>query len=159
MKKFIFLSLMSVFFFISCAESKAVVESGKLMRGDWTVTNVSVDGINEDYVNVTAFHQADSNCFVGSTWHLVQNNASGNYTLHGGEGCPAETTKIKWFLTEENGAMMFKFKKIYEGEKPKHVVDGYNLRVVSNTGNNVVLRQDMLFEGKPIGINYTFTKN
>lgn len=159
MKKIIILSFISVLFLVSCAESKAVVDAGKNVRGDWTITNVTVDGINPDHVNVMAFHQADYKCFIGSTWRLIQNNSSGNYTLNGGPSCPSETTQIKWFLTEENGAMMFKFKKIYEGEKPKNVVDGYNLRVVNNDGNHLVLRQDMMFEGKAIGINYSFSRN
>lgn len=151
--------MLALFIFIGCAESKQVVNNEKLMRGDWTITDVSVDGINQAHVNITVFHQAKADCFIGSQWHLVQNNATGNYTLNGGGDCPAETTKIKWFLTEQNGQMTFKFKKVFEGEKPKHVVDGYDLNVISNTGTHLVLRQNLQFEGKPIGVNYTFSKN
>ena len=158
MKKICFLSILTMLTLVSCAESKAVVSEGKSVRGDWTVSQVSVDGINESYVNAKVFDQADFKCYEGSVWHLVQNNASGYYTLHGGMDCPSETTNIKWFLTEKNGKMEFMFKKVYEGEKPKNVVDGYTLDVVNVSENMMVLKQNLSFEGKPISINYTFTK-
>lgn len=142
----------------ACNNSKVIADNEKLMRGDWTITDVSVDGINESYVDITVFDQAKSQCYEGSTWHLVQNNASGNYSLNGGSGCPNETTKIKWFVTESNGQYYFNFKKVYEGEKPKNVVDGYKMRVASNTGSSIVLQQELMFEGKPISVFYTFTK-
>lgn len=142
----------------ACNNSKVLADNEKLMRGDWTVTDVAVDGINSSYVDITVFDQAKSQCYEGSTWHLVQNNATGNYTLNGGNGCPSETTKIKWFVTETNGQFYFNFKKIYEGERPKNVVDGYKMRVASNTGSSIVLQQEMMFEGKPISVFYTLTK-
>lgn len=142
----------------ACNNSKVLADNEKLMRGDWTVTDVAVDGINSSYVDITVFDQAKSQCYEGSTWHLVQNNATGNYTLNGGNDCPSETTKIKWFVTETNGQFYFNFKKIYEGGKPKNVVDGYKMRVASNTGSSIVLQQEMTFEGKPISVFYTLTK-
>jgi len=158
-KKFIYLSLITFCLVTSCTNTKVVADSEKLMRGDWTVTNVSVEGINQSYVDVTVFDEANSKCYEGTAWHLVQNNATGNYTFNAGGNCPAGTTKIKWFITEENGQMYFNFKKVYEGEKPKNVVDGYKMRVASNTGSTIVLVQDLMFEGKPISVSYTFQKN
>lgn len=149
----------ALFLFVSCNNSKVVADSEKLMRGNWTISNVSVDGINQSYVDVTVFDEANSKCYEGSAWSLVQNNATGNYTINGGSDCPNTTTKIKWFITEENGQQFFNFKKVYEGEKPKNVVDGYKMRVASNTGATIVLVQDLMFEGKPISVNYTFQKN
>jgi hypothetical protein len=160
MKNLIFGGLILLGILNSCSStSKMTADSEKLMRGDWTITDVAVDGIDESAVKITVFDEADSNCFEGSSWHLVQNNASGNYTLNGGGDCPGVTTKIKWFVTEDNGQMYFNFKKIYEGEKPKNVVDGYKLRVTSNTGSNIILAQDLMFEGKPVSVFYTFQKN
>lgn len=158
-KKFIYLSLITFCLVTSCTNTKVVADSEKLMRGDWTVTNVLVEGINQSYIDVTVFDEANSKCYEGTAWHLVQNNATGNYTFNAGGNCPAGTTKIKWFITEENGQMYFNFKKVYEGEKPKNVVDGYKMRVASNTGSTIVLVQDLMFEGKPISVSYTFQKN
>lgn len=157
MKNLMYLGFAAIFF-ISCNNSKVVADSEKLMRGNWTVSDVSIDGINQSYVDVKVFDEANSKCFEGSSWYLVQNNATGNYTLNGGGDCPSATTKVKWFITEENGQMFFNFKKVYEGEKPKNVVDGYKMRVSSNTGSTIVLAQDLMFEGKPISVNYTFQK-
>ncbi len=158
-KGILFIFVFSLSFMYSCTNSKAVADSAKLMRGDWTITNVSVNGIEQSYVDITVFDEADTQCYVGSTWHLVQNNATGNYTLNAGSDCPSGTTKIKWFITEEGGESYFNFKKIYEGERPKNVVDGYKMRVSANTGSTIVLVQDLMFEGKPISVNYTFQKN
>lgn len=159
MKKFIIASLFFGAMMSSCTNTKYLADNEKLMRGDWTITDVSVDGINENYVDITVFDEAKSKCFQGSHWHLVQNNASGTYTLNGGSGCPSGTTKIKWFITEENGNLYYNFKKIYDGEKPKNVVDGYKMRVASNSGSTFILEQKMMFEGKPISVFYTFTKD
>ncbi len=158
-KNLMFAFFASIFLLASCNNSKVVADNEKLMRGDWTVTNVSVDGINQSYVDITVFDEAKTKCYVGSAWHLVQNNATGNYTVNAGGDCPSGTTKIKWFITEESGQYYFNFKKIYEGERPKNVVDGYKMRVSSNTGSTIVLVQDLMFEGKPISVNYTFQKN
>lgn len=158
--KILILSSFSAFTLLaSCAGSKAVVDNEVQMRGDWTISDVSVSGINESYVNITVLDEAKTECYERSSWHLVQNNASGNYTLNGGNGCPSSTSKIKWFVTDENGQMFFNFKRIYEGERPKNVVDGYKMRIISNTGSSMVLTQDLMFEGKPISVNYTFQKN
>lgn len=159
MKNVIISSIVFLLALTSCTNTKVLADNEKLMRGDWVITNVSVDGINQSYVDVTVFDEANSQCYNGSTWHLVQNNASGNYTINAGGDCPSSTSKIKWFITEENGQSYFNFKRIYEGEKPKNVLDGYKMRVLSNTGSSFTLRQDLLFEGKQIGVNYTFTKN
>lgn len=159
MRKILVFSLLSFLIFISCAESKAVVESGKIIRGDWVVTNVSVEGIDSKHIEAKVFDQASFLCYLGSEWHLVQNNASGHYTLNApAASCPRETTNIKWFITEMSGYTEFKFKKIYPGEKPKNVADGYSLRVINLSKETFTLGQDLMFEGKPIRILYTFSK-
>ena len=161
MKKIILVTAIALALF-SCKTSSVTatkldrnIQTG--VKGNWVISSVSYPG--SDYIKVNSFQLADSKCFEGSTWHLVQNNASGNYTLNGGSNCPSETTKIKWFITETNGQFYFNFKKIYEGEKPKNVVDGYKMRVASNTGSSIVLAQELSFEGSPLSVFYTFTKN
>jgi len=158
MKNLILTCLGSFLILTSCATSKTIVNEEVQMRGDWTITNVSISGINENYVKITVLDEAEAKCFEGSTWHLVQNNASGNYQLNGGAGCPSSGYNIKWFVTDENGNKYFNFKKIYTGEKPKNVTEGYKMRILSNTGQSFVLAQDLMFEGKPISVNYSFTK-
>lgn len=159
MKKLLMFGIFSIFLFSSCAETKVVVDSEKTVRGDWTITNVTMDGINSSYVDAKVFDEADPKCYMGSQWHLVQNNNTGTYTLSGGTNCPSGTTKIKWFVTDEGSARYFNFKKVYEGEKPKNVMDGYRMRITSADAVAMVLTQDINFEGKMISIHYTFSKN
>ncbi len=158
MNKIFLMGIISVFMLSACNESKVVIDSEKIMRGDWTVTNVSFDGVDASHVNAVVFDEADPKCYIGSQWHLVQNNNSGNYNLQGSGNCPSGMTKIKWFVTDEGGARYFNFKKVYEGEKPKNVMDGYRMKIVTSTADYLVLRQDIRFEGSIIGINYTFSK-
>ncbi len=157
MKKMIFIGIWA-FAFVACTNTKAIADSEKLMRGSWTVTDVSISGVNEKSVMVNVFDEASLKCYEGSSWELVQNNASGTYTLGSGSDCPQQTNKIKWFITEEGGQSYFNFKRIGD-ERPKNVVDGYKLRITSNTGSSIALVQDLLFDGKPINIHYTFQKN
>lgn len=159
MSKIFLLGIVSIVLLTSCAESKVVIDSESKMRGDWIISNVSYDGINPKYINTKVFDEADPKCYIGSEWHLVQNNNSGNYTLNGSENCPSGITNIKWFVSDEGGNTYFNFKRIYEGEKPKNVTDGYKLKITNNNGSMIILRQDISFEGKTIGINYTFSKN
>lgn len=158
MKKIALLGLVSIFILTSCAGSKTVVDSEKTMRGDWTISNVTVQGIDENLVNVKVLDEADSKCYEGSTWHLIQNNNSGNYSLNGAGDCPMASSNIKWFVSEENGQVYFNFKRVYDGVKAKNVIAGYKLRVVSLNEQNMVLTQDLLFDGKPLNVVYAFTK-
>lgn len=159
MKKIILLGIISVFLLTSCDESKVVIDTEKNVRGDWTITNVSMDGINQSWVDAKVFDEADPKCYMGSQWHLVQNNNSGTYVMNGSGKCPVGTTKIKWFVSDEPDGKYFNFKRVYDGEKPKNVMDGYKMKITTNDGTSMNLRQDINFEGKVIGINYTFSKN
>lgn len=159
MRNIMILGIFSMILLSSCAETKVVVDSEKTVRGDWTITNVSFDGINASYVDAKVFDEADPKCYMGSQWHLIQNNNSGTYTMTGDGNCPSGTTKIKWFVTDEGAARYFNFKRVYEGAKPKNVLDGYRMKITNANESSMVLTQDINFEGKVIGINYTFSKN
>lgn len=159
MKKIFLFGIISILTFTSCAESKAVLDTGKEVRGDWTITDVTFDGINQSYVNAKVFDEADPKCYIGSHWHLIQNNNSGFYTLTGSANCPSGTTNLKWFITDEGGNKYFNFKKVYEGEKPKNVVSGYRMKIQSSSDSYMIMQQEIPFEGGKISINYTFTKN
>lgn len=158
MKKIFLLSILLGLFTISCSSSKIATESAKTIRGDWTITNVSVSNENPAYVNINVFDEASYKCYQGSTWHLVNNNNSGYYTLNGGADCPSWTTSIQWFVSEQSGQPYFNFKQIMQGEKPKNVTAGYQLRIAYSTENSFMLVQDLMFEGKPLQVNYTFEK-
>ncbi len=158
MRNTFLLIILSAFFAVSCSSSKIATETGRTIRGDWTITNVSISNENPAYVNINVFDEASYKCYTGSTWHLVYNNNTGYYTLNGGADCPSWTTSIKWDIKEQSGQPYFEFKQIMQGEKPKNVTSGYQLRVAYSSENSFMLVQDIMFEGKPIQVNYTFEK-
>ena len=47
MKNMVYLSLITFCLAVSCTNTKVIADNEKLMRGDWAVTNVSVEGINQ----------------------------------------------------------------------------------------------------------------
>jgi hypothetical protein len=53
----------------------------------------------------------------------------------------------------------FQFKKIYQGDKPKNVAEGYRLDIASNDGKSMVLKSAVDVGGTNGYIIYSFTKN
>ena len=154
MKKIITLALvMSAFALLisACSATKSVVNGGSTRSnfvGSWTVTDVGYESLVESAVQ-TVFDQGPPASFVGSTWQLT-NSGNGSYTLSGGAA-----QKIFWSLNGQT----FQFKKIYEGDKPKNVAEGYQLVVVSNDGSTMKLKTPIAIGSTGTGyVVYTFAK-
>lgn len=144
----------------ACSPSKvASPDGGNVnLRGTWTVSNIDVDGVSKTGFKVTVFDDAPYTCFVGSQWTLVP-NGNGTYTVPGGGAdCSAGERKIYWSVQNVSGTKYFQFKKLYAGEKPKNVADGYRLQLRSLTANSMQLQSAVDFEGKTVYINYQFTR-
>lgn len=155
MKKALLLML-SVAFFASCSTTQNVVKkSTKDFRGDWTLTSVVPREKGIKVINL--FNQAPENCFVGSSWHLVANNNSGNYAFSS-VSCPSEPNKISWHMTNEEGTTYFWFKRILPGEKAKNVLTGYKLKVEDLSDYQAHLSQEVPIDGQKTIIDYYFTK-
>jgi len=157
MKKGILLStLMGLGILTSCNTTKAVINTETQVRGNWTVTDVQLQG-TKGTVAATVFDEAPFECYRGSQWHLIQNNNSGTYTLNGGGDCPSGTNSIKWTVSDDGASKYFNFKRV-NNEKAKNVLTGYKMRIQSVSDNNMTLVQDVPFEGKIINIVYYLTK-
>ncbi|QAR31770.1 hypothetical protein EQP59_10660 [Ornithobacterium rhinotracheale] len=155
MKK-VLLSMLSVAFFASCSPTQnAAKQSAKDFRGDWTLTSVTPREASIQITNL--FNQAPQSCFVGSSWHLVANNNSGNYVFNS-VSCPSESNKISWHMTNEDGTTYFWFKRILPGEKAKNVLTGYKLKVEDLSDYQAHLSQEVPVGGEKTTIDYYFTK-
>lgn len=164
MKKMSYLStavfIVCIGLLAACSPSKvASPDGGNVnLRGTWTVSNIDLDGVSKSGFKVTVFDDAPYTCFVGSQWNLVP-NGNGSYTVpSGGTDCSAGERKIYWSVQTVSGTKYFQFKKLYEGEKPKNVTDGYRLQLRSLTANSMVLQSAVDFEGKTVYINYQFSR-
>jgi len=141
--------------FSACSVPAAMTGSSRArFVGTWTLNSVNYDGLVKGSVQ-TAFDQASPEAFVGSTWALT-NSGNGQYTLNNGT---SQTIFWSLFTDKVSGTTMFQFKKIYQGDKPKNVPDGYQMVINDNDGNMMTLKTPVQFGGKTGYVVYSFTKN
>lgn len=159
MKKMILACFLGItLFMVSCKATKQA-ETAQTQRkevlklkGDWQITSVEF----EKGYKIKPFDEgADSQCFVGSVWHLIPNNYTGSYTLNGGGSCPTVSQPIRFEVTKDNE---FKFKKVNADVKAKNVVAGYILQLENQSADNFTLVQNVAFEGKILKVYYNFAR-
>src|SRR5689334_19944023 len=111
--------------------------------GTWTLNTINYEGIVRGAVQ-TVFDQASPDAFNGSIWELT-NSGNGRYTLSSGA-----SQTIFWSIVNDkaSGNSSFQFKKIYQGDAPKKVTEGYSLLVDNNDGNTMTLRSPIDLGGK-----------
>ncbi|KGO84333.1 hypothetical protein Q763_00885 [Flavobacterium beibuense F44-8] len=148
MKKVLFLC-MCVIALASCSSLDQKSQVG--IKGNWTISQVSYPG--SDYIKVTSFDVADSQCFVGSSWKFVSNNNTGEMSL-AKAGCPSFTSPIVWSVTKEGAFTL----KITEGEKAKRVSQGYYLQVRNQTESSFQLVDKVNVGGKTVDVVYQFNR-
>lgn len=154
MKKIIFLILVTTFL-VGCKSNPATkldIKSEIALKGNWTVTKVVYPG--SDYIKVTSFDIADSQCFVGSQWKFVSNNNTGEMKLNN-SSCTSFDSKITWFINKE-GNLVMKF--LSEGIKAKHTLSGYVLKVANSTPNSFQLIDRISVGNKPTEVVYQFSR-
>lgn len=152
------LCLLATLSFFSCKTQSGAVSKGSI-KGNWVVTDIAYQGIPRS-TKVTVFDEASAACFKGSQW-VLPSNANGSYTLTSTEeGCNTATQPIVWSLSKDSGLNTFQFKKVNSGEKAKNVTDGYTgIEVSAVTGNQMVWRVPVDFEGKTVYIVFTLQKS
>ena len=138
----------------SCGAPAALTGSSRArFVGTWTLNAVTYQGLVAGSVQ-TVFDQAAPNAFVGSTWQLT-NSGNGVYTLNNGT-----SQTIFWSMFNDPAAgTMFQFKKIYQGDKPKNVPDGYRLVINDNDGQSMTLKSPVTIGNTTGYVVYSFTKN
>ncbi|PJJ79728.1 hypothetical protein [Mucilaginibacter auburnensis] len=137
----------------ACSTTKSVVGTNNgPLRGTWTLTNVSYEGLVPGAVQ-NVFDQASPASFVNSTWELP-NNGNGKYTLSNGT-----SQSIFWSYNNADKANpIFQFKKIYEGEKANKIAEGYQLNVAQVDDTSMTLKSPVANGSKTAYIVYTFRK-
>ena len=138
----------------SCSVPAALTGSSRArFVGTWTLNTVTYDRLVAGSVQ-TVFDQAAPSAFVGSTWQLT-NSGNGMYTLNNGT-----SQTIFWSLFNDPATgTMFQFKKVYQGDKPKNVADGYRLVINDNDGQSMTLKSPVTIGNTTGYVVYSFTKN
>ena len=154
MKNIIFYGVL-LFFMVGCKTHQVTQLDNKteaMIKGNWTISAVIFSG--SEYLKVTSFELADSECFVGSTWKFVSNNNKGEVKLNANE-CPSFASPITWFINKEGNFVM----KILNNEKAKKVNEGYILKVANLTENSFELIDKINVAGQWKDLTYQFVKN
>jgi len=150
MKKLLSLCMMLVLF-ASCGSLDQKGQAG--LKGNWAITGVTYPG--SEYIKVTSFDVADSQCFVGSSWNFISNNNKGSLTLNSTVGgCPSFSSPIVWTVTKAGTFNL----KITEGEKAKRVTEGYVLTMQNQTETSFQLVDNVTVGGKTVAVTYNFSK-
>lgn len=154
MKKAMFFCLLAVLV-LSCKSNPTTKLDNKAevaMKGNWVISSVSYPG--SDYIKVSSFEIADSQCFVGSTWKFVSNNNKGEMALTK-TGCPAFSSPLTWYVNKEGNFVM---KVLDAGEKAKRVREGYVLKVANQTENSFQLVDRITVGNSMADVVYQFQK-
>lgn len=154
MKKILIIGLLSILVF-ACKSNPANQLDNKTeaaMKGTWTISSVTYPG--SDYIKVTSFEIADSQCFVGSTWNFVSNNNKGDVTISK-SGCANFTSPITWYINLEGNYVM---KVLNADEKAKKVRSGYVLKLANQTDNSFQLVDRINVGGTLTDVVYQFIK-
>lgn len=151
--QFTFSALALIFILQACSTTKALVgaDHGHI-NGTWTLTNVSYDGLLPGAIQ-NVFDEAPPAAFVNSTWKLT-NSGNGSYTLANGN-----SQSIFWSYSDQDKSNpIFQFKKLFQGEKAKHIAEGYQLYVAQVGNGSMTLKSPIALGNKTAYIVYTFAK-
>ena len=158
--KRVFPVVATVLMLAACSSSKnaTTTVSRNTIKGNWVLDRVTYDG-NPGGLKITLLDEGSEACLIGSTWALP-NNGYGSYSINQtSDGCISGQRNIVWSYQKDGDQPIFQYKRLESGEKAKNIADGYRFRIISADASTMVLQSEVNFEGKPIYINYSFTKN
>ena len=156
MKKAIIL-LVSVVVLASCGTSKTVRTSKKVMKGNWTLNNITYSETGN--YNVNLLNDVSKTCFEGSTWQFVPNNNSGIYTINDAN-CATGARHFIFTIQEIDEATgLYDFLLKPTNEKHKSETNhGFRLRLSALSDAAMEWKQTLNVDGKPFTISMNFTK-
>lgn len=141
--------------FASCSATKSVAYGGSTRSkfvGTWTCNNVTYEGIVQGSVQ-SLFDQSRPDDFMGSVWKLT-NSGNGIYTLNNGV-----SQSIFWSVNTAGGNQLFQFKKVYQGDKPKNVAEGYQLVISGADNSGFTVKVPVNFGNSTGYVVLTFSKS
>jgi|SRR5690554_3076367 hypothetical protein len=143
---------------LACGPSKTVTDSYKVMKGYWTLTDITYD--RSGRFNITLFDEASANCFEGSSWRFIPNNNTGRYTIEGA-GCSSGERHFIFTVQEidkETGLYDFMLKPTNAKGKSDDN-RGIRLRLAQLDDQTMRWQQTVSVEGQPFTISMNFIKN
>lgn len=156
MKKTIMLAILAAVFF-SCGTPKTVQESRKIIKGYWSLDNITYS--ESGTFNVQLLDDTSKECFEGSNWRFIPNNNTGNYSIED-SNCPTGERYFIFAIQEVDpttGLYDFLLKPTNEKKKSEDN-KGFRLRLAKLTGSSMQWEQTVSLEGSPFTIYMNFSK-
>lgn len=154
-------AIAGLFIIASCSSSKSTstTASRTQVKGTWILDKITYEGIAAgEGLKLQLLDEGSDACLTGSTW-VLPNNGYGSYTIASSQsGCIAGQKNIVWSYRKDGDQPFFQYKKLEGGVKAKNIEEGYRFRILSATGNAMVLQSEISYQGNPIFINYNFSK-
>lgn len=143
---------------MSCGPSKTVIESKKVIKGYWTLNNITYDTSGK--FDVTLFNDTSTECFEGSTWRFIPNNNTGIYTIDD-SACPIGDRNFIFTIQEiDQSTGLYNFLLKPTNVKGKSDTNaGFRLRLVQLNDYSMQWEQTVSVDGQPFTITMNFSKN
>ena len=151
MKKILLLILSITLF--SCGASKNVRNQEKIIKGNWTLTNITYSKTGN--YNVTLFKDALTGCFVGSSWKFVPNNNSGIYTIND-TNCNSGEREFVFDIQEVDEISGY-YDFLLKPDNNENNI-GFRLKLTQLTETKMQWQQALTIDGQPFLINMNFIK-
>jgi len=142
---------------LSCGTPKTVLESKKVIKGNWTLDNITYSEAGT--FNVKLLNDTSKECFEGSTWKFISNNNEGSYIINNGD-CPTGERDFIFTIQEvnkESGLFDFLLKPTDAKHKSADGT-GFRLKLVRLSDSSMRWEQTVSLEGKPFTISMNFSK-
>ena len=156
MRKTILLAILAAVVF-SCGTPKTVQESRKIIKGYWSLDNISYSEAGT--FNVTLLNDTSRECFEGSNWRFIPNNNTGVYSIDNGN-CPTGDRNFIFAIQEidpNTGLYDFLLKPTDAKKKSENNL-GFRLRLAQLNGSSMKWEQTVNLDGKPFTIFMNFSK-
>ncbi|MFD2597875.1 hypothetical protein ACFSQ3_02840 [Sphingobacterium corticis] len=133
------------------------------IKGKWVLNTVEREDIPSSYTVKNIFDEAPVDCFVGSIWDLPTGNHRGSIEFRSeGTLCADGAVRtIVWSVFNPGKGMgepQFQFKKLYAGDKPSNVTNGYRLDLSYADEGSLVMRMAIPLDQGQGHLVFNFTR-
>lgn len=142
---------------LSCGTPKTVQESRKIIKGYWSLDNISYS--ESGTFNVTIFNDTSKECFEGTAWRFIPNNNTGIYTVNN-SNCPIGDRNFIFDIQEMDvNSGLYDFLLKPTNAKGKSDDNrGFRVRLAQLNDSSMRWEQTVTLDGKPFKITMNFSK-
>ncbi len=141
----------------SCGTPKTVIQSKKVIKGYWSLDNISYS--KSGTFNVSLLNDTSKECFEGSKWRFIPNNNTGKYTIDNSD-CPTGERNFVFTIQQmdqDTGLYDFLLKPTNEKNKSETNL-GFRLRLSQLSESSMQWEQTVELDGAPFTISMNFSK-